>query len=100
MLLIKNGNLYTMESEPLKGFDILIENGKIKEIGKKILANCETLDAKGMNVLPGLVDAHCHIGMWENGMDEEGADGNEFVNPSTPSLRAIDGINPRDEYFK
>ncbi len=100
MLLIKNGNLHTMESEPLKGFDILIENGKIKEIAKKILADCETMDAKGLTVLPGLVDAHCHIGMWENGMDEEGADGNEFVNPSTPALRAIDGINPRDEYFR
>lgn len=100
MLLIKNGDLVTMEGETLRGFDILIENGKIKEIAKKILTDCETMDAKGMTVLPGLVDAHCHIGMWENGMDEEGADGNEFVNPSTPALRAIDGINPRDEYFR
>lgn len=100
MLLIKKGDLVTMEGETLKGFDLLIENGKIKEIAKKILADCETLDAKGLTVLPGLVDAHCHMGMWENGMDEEGADGNEFVNPSTPALRAIDGINPRDEYFR
>ena len=100
MLLIKNGELVTMEGGTLRGFDILIENGKIKEIAKKILADCETLDAKGLTVLPGLVDAHCHMGMWENGMDEEGADGNEFVNPSTPSLRAIDGINPMDEYFR
>jgi imidazolonepropionase-like amidohydrolase len=53
-----------------------------------------------MTVLPGLVDAHCHLGMWEDGMGEEGADGNEGVNPATPSLRAIDAVNPRDGYFR
>lgn len=100
MLLIRNGNVFTMEGPILAGHDILIEDGKIKEIDRDIQADCEVLDAKGMIVIPGLVDAHCHLGMWENGMDEEGADGNESVNPSTPSLRAIDAINPRDEYFR
>ncbi len=100
MLLVKNGNLYTMDDGVKQGFDILIEDGKIREIGKGIRCDCEALDLGGMTVLPGLVDAHCHLGMWENGMDEEGADGNEFVNPSTPSLRAIDAVNPRDGYFR
>ncbi len=100
MLLIRNGNVYTMEGPVLQGCDILTENGKIKEIARDIQADCEVLDATGLTVIPGLVDAHCHLGMWENGMDEEGADGNEAVNPSTPSLRAIDSINPRDEYFR
>lgn len=100
MLLIKNGNLHTMEDGVKNGFDILIEDGKIKEVGREIDCGCEVIDASGMTVLPGLVDAHCHLGMWENGMDEEGADGNEFVNPSTPALRAIDAVNPRDGYFR
>lgn len=100
MLLIKNGNLYTMEDGIKNGFDILIENEKIKEIGRGISCGCDVLDAKGMTVLPGLVDAHCHLGMWEDGMGEEGADGNEGVNPATPSLRAIDAVNPRDGYFR
>ncbi len=100
MLLIKKGNLYTMEDGVKNGFDILIEDGKIKEIGKGIERDCEVLDASGMTVLPGLVDAHCHLGMWEDGMNEEGADGNEGVNPTTPSLRAIDAVNPRDGYFR
>jgi len=100
MFLLKNGNLHTMEDGMKKGFDLLIGDGKIKEIGRGLVCDCEVLDLGGMTVLPGLVDAHCHLGMWENGMDEEGADGNEFVNPSTPALRAIDAVNPRDGYFR
>lgn len=100
MLLIKNGTVYTMEGPVLTECDILIENGKIKAVGANLRANCEALPADGMTVLPGLVDAHSHIGMWENGMGEEGADGNEAVHPSSPSLRAIDGINPCDGYFR
>ena len=49
---------------------------------------------------PGIVDPHCHIGMWEDGIDEEGADGNEMTAPITPELRAIDAINPMDRCFK
>jgi imidazolonepropionase-like amidohydrolase len=100
MLLVKTGTLYTMEDGIKENMDILIKDGKVKEIGRDIAFDGEILDLSAMTVLPGLVDAHCHLGMWENGMDEEGADGNEFVNPSTPSLRAIDAVNPRDEYFR
>ncbi len=100
MLLVKTGTLYTMEDGIKENMDILIKDGKVKEIGRDIAFDGEILDLSAMMVLPGLVDAHCHLGMWENGMDEEGADGNEFVNPSTPSLRAIDAVNPRDEYFR
>ena len=50
-------------------------------------------------MLPGFVDAHCHIGMWEDGIGFEGADGNDSYKPVTPELRAIDGINPFDNCF-
>ena len=49
--------------------------------------------------MPGIVDAHCHIGMWEDGMGDEGADGNEISSPITPQLLAIDGLNPFDPCF-
>ncbi len=45
---------------------------------------------------PGFIDAHCHLGMWEDAIGFEGADGNEATDPITPELRAIDGINPMD----
>jgi len=100
MLLLKNGNLHTMTQDAFTG-DILVENGKIKAIGASLSAEgAEVIDLKGQFVLPGLIDAHCHIGMWEDGMGEEGADGNEMTDPITPELRAVDGLNPFDPCFK
>lgn len=100
--LIKNGKILTMAVHNYDGGDILIENGKIKAVGYNIDApkGADIINASGMYVLPGFVDAHCHVGMWEDGMGFEGADGNEDTDPATPHLRAIDGINPFDKCFK
>ncbi|MGB9132537.1 MAG: amidohydrolase [Methanosarcina sp.] len=57
------------------------------------------MDASGKLVFPGFIDAHSHLGMWEDSMGFEGADGNEETDPVTPHLRAIDGINPCDRCF-
>jgi len=102
MILIKNGNIKTMEGPDILGGDILIEDGKIKKIGKNIESEgeVEIVDASDCLVVPGLIDGHCHLGMWEEGIGFEGADGNESVDPVTPQLRAIDSINPMDEGFK
>lgn len=102
MLLIKNGKIFTMAGEVIEKGSILIENGKIKEIGSDIVAplDVEVIDAEGKIVMPGLIDAHCHLGMWEDGIGFEGDDGNEMVDPVTPHLRAIDGINPMDRTFE
>lgn len=60
----------------------------------------EKYDLSGLTVYPGFIDAHCHLGMWEEGLSFEGDDGNEDTDPATPHLRAIDAINPRDCSFK
>ena len=60
----------------------------------------ETLDAAGGLLLPGFVDAHTHLGMWEDGLGFEGDDGNEDTDPSTPHLRAVDAVNPTDRCFR
>ena len=53
-------------------------------------------DADGLEVYPGFVDAHTHIGLDGYGIGYEGCDYNEMNDIWTPQLRAIDGINPRD----
>lgn len=98
MLLIRNAKLYTMgEKDYLDGGDLLVEDGKVKAVGHDLSApGAKVVDAKGLYVMPGIVDAHCHIGMWEDGIGQEGNDGNEATSPVTAALRAIDGINPYD----
>lgn len=101
MIVIKNGFIKTMVGEDIENGQILIEDGKIKAVGKdlEVPEDAEVIDAKGYLVTPGFIDGHCHIGMWEEGIGFEGEDGNEDTEPITPQLRAIDAINPMDQGF-
>lgn len=102
MIFIKNANIHTMTKEILDKGAVIVDNGKIVAIGKdlEIPENATVIDAQGGFLMPGMIDAHCHVGMWENGIGFEGADGNEATDPVTPHLRAIDGINPVDKSFE
>ncbi|MCJ7691701.1 MAG: amidohydrolase [Clostridiaceae bacterium] len=102
MILIKNANIHSMANENFENGMILVHEGKIVDIGNVVTspANAEIIDAKGKFLMPGMIDAHCHLGMFEDGMGSEGDDGNEAVDPVTPHLRAIDAINPMDICFK
>lgn len=101
MLLIKNGTVLTMAGAPIENGQVLVDNGRIVSVGRNISVpeNCEIIDAKGGYIMPGIIDAHCHLGMWEDGLGFEGADGNEITDPATPQLRGIDAINPMDRSF-
>lgn len=101
MFLIKNGTILTMAGENIENGEVLVDGGKIVSVGKNIgvTENCEVIDANGGFVMPGIIDAHCHIGMWEDGLGFEGDDGNEITDPATPQLRALDAINPMDRSF-
>lgn len=102
MILIKNANLISMEEINYEIRDILIEGKKIKKIGKdleKEFPQAEVIDAKENYVTPGLVDPHCHIGIFEEAIGFEGGDGNEMTNPVYPELRALDAIKPQDVAF-
>lgn len=101
MLVIKDARLLTMTENGSFVGDIRIDGGKIAEIAQNIdTTGCDVFDAEGMYAMPGIIDAHSHIGMWEDGMGREGSDGNEATNPVTPEMRSIDGINPFDRCFK
>ena len=102
MLLIKNGHIKTMAGQDLENGCILIDGaGKIVSVSAEIdvPAGAQILDAGGRLVTPGCVEAHCHIGLDNEGMGWEGRDYNEIVDPLTPQMRAIDSINPQDEAF-
>lgn len=101
MICIKNGTLHTAVSKETFIADILIDGGKIVKIGKGLSADgAEVIDATGLHVYPGFVEAHCHIGLDGYGIGYEGHDYNELNDPVTPQVQAIDGINPFDPCMK
>ncbi|CEN90933.1 amidohydrolase [[Clostridium] sordellii] len=102
MLLIKNGEILTMTGKNLHNGCVLIKDKKIIEINETIEETklMTVIDAKGAWVMPGIIEAHCHIGLSEEGIRFEGDDINESTSPITGHLRAIDAINPLDQAFK
>ncbi len=120
MLLINNGKIMTMDNrtEFDRGFvlvddttekGIIIAFGRgdgISELDEAVSVRDGNnkdriiLDANHGTILPGLIDPHCHIGLWQDGQRPDTGDGNEMTDPCTPHLRAIDAINPLDPCFK
>ncbi len=90
-----------MDKQDYENGVLLIEDGKIKEVGEtiKIPKDAEVIDLKGQYLLPGFVDAHTHLGIYEEIYAHEGDDVNEMSEPVTPQLRAIDAINVHDIGF-
>ena len=109
IFMIKNGNIHDAIQEQPFVADILVVDGKIAEIGVDLAveqylqtaqAKMEVLDATGLEVYPGFVEAHCHIGLDGYGIGFEGEDFNEMGDPVTPDLSAVDGVNPQDVTFE
>lgn len=103
-MLIINGNVYTMEEKAYEKGYVRIKGKLIDDVGD--MADCpsaeegeQILDVKGAWVMPGIIEAHCHIGIIEEKLGVMGDDCNEETNPVTPELRAIDAVNPMDPAF-
>src|SRR5690606_35601439 len=79
-VFIKNGTVITVTQGTKENTDILIRNGKIERIGKELTIpqNIKVLDATGLYVMPGIIDAHSHITL---------EDPNEETNPVTSEVR-------------
>lgn len=118
-MIIINGNIHTMAGETIEQGYIKIEGKNIKEVGSmrelgdihsqmqkenrgKKSGNtraADILDVNGAWVMPGIIEAHCHVGITEEKNGTSGDDGNEITNPITPALRGLDAINPMDPEF-
>lgn len=99
MKLIRNAHIITCAGESYDNGMIAFDE-KIRYVGENYSGDAdEVIDAAGMYVVPGLIDAHCHVGLFGDSVGFEGADANEDSDPITPQLRAIDGIYPQDRAF-
>lgn len=101
MLCIKNGMVHdAVHEEPYRA-DILVEDGKIAAIGEHLyVTESDTvMDAEGLHVYPGFVEAHGHIGLDGYGIGYEGMDYNELNDIISPQMRGIDGVKAMDAAF-
>lgn len=100
MIAITNGKIVTVTGKTIENGTVLVENGKILEIGEnvKIPVGTEIIDAQQGWVMPGFIDAHTHISNFNepDTMPALAKDGNETSSPITPQVRAADAINPSD----
>ena len=86
---IKNATVITITNGTLDNTDVLIEDGKIKKIGKNLKTpkGVESLDATGLYVMPGIIDAHSHIAL---------SSVNEGTSQVTSEVFMEDVTNPQD----
>jgi imidazolonepropionase-like amidohydrolase len=84
MKAIVGGRILTVTGEELENGVVLIEDGRFTSVGPgEIPAGAEVIDATGKYVVPGMVDAHTHIGLEDFG---------ETTSPVTPHVRILDSI--------
>lgn len=103
-MVIINGKVFPMEGNDIGNGYVRIMGTKIEEVGPMWAffpqdSDDEILDVQGAWVMPGIIEAHAHIGIIEEKYGAIGDDCNEQTNPVTPTLRAIDAINPMDPAF-
>jgi imidazolonepropionase-like amidohydrolase len=98
---IIGGRVVPVTTEPIENATIVIVAGKITAVGAdvRIPDGTTIIDATGKWVLPGLIDAHAHVGVREEGEGAAGNDTNEMTDPNGARMRALDGINPADIGF-
>ena len=99
-VLIQNADIYPMTGPMLKGGSLLIQDGKILEIGAKITApkGATVLEGKGLRVYPGWIDSATQLGLEEIESIRETNDTGE-IGDFMPQLKALSAVNPDSEHF-
>ena len=102
-MVIINGKIFPMEGKNIENGYVRTKDKVIEDIGNmssfQLQKDEALLDVQGAWVMPGLIDAHSHIGITEEKWGIVADDCNEQTNPVTPTLRAIDAVNPMDPGF-
>lgn len=101
-LALTDACLMTAANGNLESGTLLIRNSTIAEIGANVRVprDAEVWNLKGKVVMPGMIDAHTHLGLRQDGVGAEQSDEDEIDNPIVPQIRAIDAINPEDIAFQ
>jgi imidazolonepropionase-like amidohydrolase len=99
-LLLRNANIHPVTSATIAGGSVLVENGKIADVGLKLVApkGARVIDLKGLDVYPGMIDSATELGLTEILSVKEMNDTTE-LGPFKPQLRAGVAVNPASEHI-
>ncbi len=103
MLALTGATIYPITSSVIKNGTVLIgKDGRIKKVGAKVKLpkGCQTINCKGLNIYPGFIEAHCHLGINREGLGAIGSHANEMTAPITPDMQAFDAVDVQDMHFK
>ena len=94
-----NATIWTAAGDPFEGATLLIEDGKVVDVGvEAALGDAEVVDCSGKVLTPGFIDCHSHAGISGEGVMGDG-DVNEMSEPIAPHVRMLDAIHPEDLGF-
>jgi imidazolonepropionase-like amidohydrolase len=108
-IAITGGRVVPIEGDPIDGGTVIVAGGTISAVlgpeaalepGSVLPPGTTIVDAAGKWVLPGFIDAHTHLGAYEDGMGWAGTDTNELTGPNQAQVRVVDAINPADIGFR
>jgi imidazolonepropionase-like amidohydrolase len=88
--VIKAKKIYTVTSGTIENGQILIEGGKIQQVGTKVDAPAGAREFSAEVVIPGMIDAHSHMAL------DRSFGGNRPPGPVTAEWKAVDHFDPTD----
>lgn len=95
--LLQNATVVTVTKGTLNNTSVLVENGKISQVGTTIsTAGAEIIDCTGMFIYPGMIDGGTRLGLVEVSSVPETVDYAELGNV-TPNMQALTTVNPNSE---
>ena len=99
-VVIRNVDVYPVTGAQMKGVSIVLQDGKIAEIGAKLLVpkGSRIIEGKGLRVYPGMIDSGTELGLSEVSSTRETVDTGE-LGEFMPQLRALSAVNPESEHF-
>jgi imidazolonepropionase-like amidohydrolase len=99
-IVIRNVDVYPVNGAEIKGVSVVLQDGKIAEIGVKIIPakGARIIEGKGLRVYPGMIDSATELGLAEIPAVRESVDTGE-LGEFMPQLRALSAVNPDSEHF-
>jgi imidazolonepropionase-like amidohydrolase len=99
-VVIRHALVMPVSGPSIQDGAVSFSEGKIVAVGPDAQVQTppggEEIDARGLTVTPGIIDAHSHLGVYASPQSTANSDGNEATNPVTSEVSAKDGFWPQD----